>query len=324
MRPIRRLVRRSLALALALGTAGLPVLMETRAGRAQPQGTGATRNSAFFRQAQKELPGTYYFLYRVVDRLARANALDKGPWRVVRMPEYDINAYATQVNLIAVYSGLLDVLAGDSDAMACVIGHEMAHHVKRHIPLKNKDIAQAKQRLEAKKNDILVKEQRRQASARGWSLLGGIVGAATGVSIPITPVPQADPEQMQQELLGAAKAEDQTLLLTSQRHEFEADQEGFQYMVRAGFDPKGCLRVMEVLGRTPGAEFDSEHPAIPRRTAALEAMLQDPATGKLAAEGRARLLGSPALTYSLSADGESLRINSRFGSSKAGFQMNDL
>ena len=161
---------------------------------------------------------------------------------------------------------------------------------------------------------------------------GGLVGSATALGLAsaglqvalVEAGPQADPEQMQQELLGAAKAEDQTLLLTSQRHEFEADQEGFQYMVRAGFDPKGCLRVMEVLGRTPGAEFDREHPAIPRRTAALEAMLQDPATGKLAAEGRARLLGSPALTYSLSADGESLRINSRFGSSKAGFQMNDL
>lgn len=65
---------------------------------------------------------------------------------------------------------------------------------------------------------------------------------------------------------------------------------------------------MESLGRTPGAEFDSDHPA----------------TSKLASEGRARLLGSSALTYSLSADGESLRMNSRFGSSKAGFQMNDL
>jgi hypothetical protein len=42
------------------------------------------------------------------------------------------------------------------------------------------------------------------------------------------------------------------------------------------------------------------------------------------AEGRAKLLGSRALTYSLSADGESLRINSRFGSSKGGFQMSDL
>ena len=29
-----------------------------------------------------------------------------------------MNAFATEVNLIAVYSGLLDVLAGDADAMA--------------------------------------------------------------------------------------------------------------------------------------------------------------------------------------------------------------
>lgn len=315
---------RSLSLGLAGSAALLSGVIDAGPALAQAQGAATTRNTAFFRQAQKELPGSYYFLYRVVDRLARANDLDKGPWRVVRMPEYDINAYATQVNLIAVYTGLLDVLAGDSDAMACVVGHEMAHHVNRHIPLKNKDVALAKQRLEAKKDEVIAKEQKRQASARGWSLLGGILGAATGVNLPITPVAPADPEQMQQELLGAAQAEDQNLSLTSQRHEFEADREGLHYLVRAGFDPKGCLRVMDVLGRTPGAEFDTDHPAIPRRIAQLEQLMQDPATSKLAAEGRAKLLGSRALTYSLSADGESLRINSRFGSSQGGFQMSDL
>lgn len=252
MRRMAHPLRRCLSLGLAVTVVSLSGLADARATLAQAQGAATTRNTAFFRQAQKELPGAYYFLYRVVDRLARANDLDKGPWRVVRMPEYDINAYATQVNLIAVYTGLLDVLAGDSDAMACVVGHEMAHHVNRHIPLKNKDVALAKQRLEAKKDEVIAKEQKRQASARGWSLLGGILGAATGVNLPITPVAPADPEQMQQELLGAAKVEDHNLSLTSQRHEFEADREGLHYLVRAGFDPKGCLRVMDVLGRRPG------------------------------------------------------------------------
>lgn len=37
---------------------------------------GATRNTAFFQKAQKDLPANYYFLYRIVDRLARANGLD--------------------------------------------------------------------------------------------------------------------------------------------------------------------------------------------------------------------------------------------------------
>lgn len=118
MRRMAHPLRRCLSLGLAVTVVSLSGLADARATLAQAQGAATTRNTAFFRQAQKELPGAYYFLYRVVDRLARANDLDKGPWRVVRMPEYDINAYATQVNLIAVYTGLLDVLAGDSDAIS--------------------------------------------------------------------------------------------------------------------------------------------------------------------------------------------------------------
>lgn len=32
-------------------------------------------NKAFFEKAKKDLPGSYYFLYRIVDRVARANVL---------------------------------------------------------------------------------------------------------------------------------------------------------------------------------------------------------------------------------------------------------
>lgn len=150
----------------------------------------------------------------------------------------------------------------------------------------------ANQRLEAKKDEIVQREQRRQTNAQGWALIGGIIGAATGVNLPINPAGVSNPDKIKQELQEANESEQQTLALSGRQHEFEADREGYVYVSRAGFDPRGCLRVMDVLGRTPGAEFDSSHPAIPRRIEKLNAL--------------------------------SLRVNSRFGSAKGGFTMSDL
>lgn len=289
---------------------------------AQTSGTG--RNSAFFQKAKKELNPTYYFLYRIVDRLARANGLDQTPWRIINPNKYDINAFASEVNLIAVYTGLLDVLAGDADAIACVVGHEMAHHIERHIALKQVDVAKAKQRLEARKQELIRQEQSRRTASQGWSLITSIVKKTTGVHVPINPIEMSNPDQMKQDLQNASTSENQTLAVASQQMEFEADRIGYQYMARAGFDPKGCLRVMAVLGRMPDAEFDGTHPAIPRRAEQLQTLMTEQPPQRLAAEGRTRLQGSTALTYAVSADGASLRVNSRFGSSRDGFVMSDI
>lgn len=310
-----------LALFATILPTGLSGLMQP--ALAQPPGGGSHHNSAFFKKAKQELNESYYFLYRIVDRLARANQLDSSPWRVIRIAEYNVNAFATEINLIAVYTGLLDVLAGDSDAMACVIAHEMTHHVKRHIPLSAKNRAMATQRLEAREGEIVRREQQRQSNAQVLSVFGSIIGAATGVNIPVNPGGTTDPQRIAQELASAKNSEEQTLALISQQHEFEADRGAYSYVARAGFDPRGCLRVMDVLGRTPGAEFDGSHPAIPRRVEQLNTLLRDIPTQPLAAEGKARLLGTRALTYAKSSDGKSLRVNSRFGSSKGGFTMSD-
>src|SRR5919199_2107090 len=91
--------------------------------------------------AETELPENFYILYRIVERIARANNLDQHPWRVVIDSEYDTNAHATDANLIVINKGLLDQLAGDTSALACVVGHEMAHHAHRHIAIRTAEYA---------------------------------------------------------------------------------------------------------------------------------------------------------------------------------------
>lgn len=102
----------------------------------------------------------------------------------------------------------------------------------------------------------------------------------------------------------------------SRSQEFEADAIGYQYMATAGFDPQGCFRVMDVLNSLPGTQFDGEHPATPARIEALRQMMSQQPAATLAAEGRTKLAVNPQpLTYDISRDNASLRINSRHGAS---------
>ncbi|MEA5417898.1 M48 family metallopeptidase [Spirulina sp. CCNP1310] len=97
--------------------------------------------SSIYDKAREDLSPNLYMLYRIVERIARANGLTNHPWRVVVADDTLINAYATEVNLVIVHFGLLDQMAGDISALACVVGHEMAHHTERHIAIRTSRVA---------------------------------------------------------------------------------------------------------------------------------------------------------------------------------------
>ena len=110
---------------------------------------------------------------------------------------------------------------------------------------------------------------------------------------------------------------EQKLAENNRKQEFEADEFGYQYIAKAGFEAEGCIRVMDVLGRTSGAEFDTTHPAIPKRIEQLRSLMNQYPPATLAQEGESLIKSTQPLTYSLSKDGQSLRINSRRGGSAA-------
>ncbi|MEM8642504.1 MAG: M48 family metallopeptidase [Cyanobacteria bacterium P01_G01_bin.54] len=138
------LFQNTLALLTTLGAlTTLPIVSFAPVARAEilpsPSETvvsNETDTESVYQQAREELPENLYVLYRIVERIARANDLDNHPWRVVMADDSLINAYATEVNLIIVHYGLLDQMAGDVSALACVVGHEMAHHTERHIAIR--------------------------------------------------------------------------------------------------------------------------------------------------------------------------------------------
>ncbi|NEO87271.1 MAG: M48 family metalloprotease [Spirulina sp. SIO3F2] len=96
-------------------------------------GEAAGEHERIYGEGEQKLPEDLYLLYRIVDRIARANNLDNEPWRVAIDNERVLNAYASEANLLTIYFGYLDQFAGNVSALACVVAHEMAHHTEQHV-----------------------------------------------------------------------------------------------------------------------------------------------------------------------------------------------
>lgn len=74
----------------------------------------------------------FYIVYRVAERLIRANGLDYVNWRIAVRKSLDFNAFSGQASYIIVNTGLYDALYTSEDALAFVMAHEMSHLILGH------------------------------------------------------------------------------------------------------------------------------------------------------------------------------------------------
>ncbi|MCS6815491.1 MAG: M48 family metalloprotease [Cyanobacteria bacterium] len=284
----------------------------------------------FYQQAKKELREDWYVIYRIVDKMARANGLDESPWRIRIVPLDVFNATASELNVLTFYNGLLDQLHGDYDALACIIGHEMAHHTKNHIAFGEANLKTRRAQLQAEAEAAVVAEvnaaqEQQQNNAILGTILGGVFGTQSGTIggtlNDIMRSSSADQQRQLQQRVQQIYAEKERQFLQeaiAQNHsqEYEADAVGYTYAVTAGFKPEGCQRAMNVMNRLSGSQSPSlTHPSTPDRMARLQALRQQTPPAALAQQGRAQLARSPRpLRYGISRDRVSLRVESRFGS----------
>ncbi|MFO5492001.1 MAG: M48 family metallopeptidase, partial [Cuspidothrix sp.] len=310
MKTIRFLTTCSLVLASLI-----PNMLSVEA-KSQPKSkptTSTVKNDTIYQKAKKELPEDYYVIYRIVERIARANAIDNISWRVAIGENYDINAFATDVNLLAIFNGLLDQLEGDPSALACVMGHEMAHHTKRHIAVSQAEQEKLIVQYQTEAEQEAMKEaQSAQNEATGSAIggaviqgignavggIGGLFGQVGGGILGVSAQNRIELARKRiPEIVERKKQELKAKIAENSRtQELEADQLAYKYIVTAGFEPEGCMRVMEVLGRTPGSEFDTTHPAIPKRIEQLKTLMSQYRTDELAQQGKQKLATIPALT----------------------------
>jgi predicted Zn-dependent protease len=74
----------------------------------------------------------FYHVYRITERIIRANNLDFINWRLVIDTDVSFNAFSGETNCITINTGALDTLSNNEDALALLIGHELSHSILGH------------------------------------------------------------------------------------------------------------------------------------------------------------------------------------------------
>lgn len=173
-----------------------------------------------FAQAQKEAPNVSFRI------------------RVIDSPE--INAFSIPGGYVYIYQGLLNKIGPDDDALACIIGHESAHVVRRHVV---KSISDSENK-------------------------GFLVDLATLLSRSNTVG----------NLGGALFELDQ--LHYSRAAEFEADRWGERFAYNAGYDPTGMVRTFQIFekmedGGNSAPSYSQDHPINENRILRVEEQLRE-------------------------------------------------
>lgn len=244
---------------------------------AQSAPPSLTKPANWYKQAEAELPQDAYLIYRIVDRLARANHLDIPYWRVTIGSEYSAYAYAEGTPYLIVLSkGILDITEGDSSALAHIIAHEMAHHV-------HQDSA----KISKIQEELIEKMQEAMSQSEN----------VEGVMSQI----------IQQQLDMQQQIEKQV-----QAIELAAHETGYSYAVRAGFDTEGGLRAMRLFTQLSETTNKEEiDPELSEIIELLEALPTKYPPETLQQEGNTWLYLTKPLTYQFSKDEQSLRVNTK-------------
>ena len=161
----------------------------------------------------------FYNVYRISERVIRANNLDYTNWRISIRKSEDINAASFDGNCVWIYTGLYDSLYTDDDALAFVIAHEMAHQIMGH----NQRLAQLKKKL--KRLDMIDASNARQSDSQ--RLTGGYVTALNRKAI----------------------------YHEFKKMEFSADSEALILLTKAGYSPEKALDALNLLDATPNVRY---------------------------------------------------------------------
>lgn len=152
----------------------------------------------------------------VANRITQALPDQSLPWEVVVFDSEQVNAFALPGGHIGVYTGLLNV-AVNSDQLATVIGHEVAHVLANHS---NEQVSRA------------------QMTGAGMQLADLALGAG-GI---------ADKELYMAALgLGVQVG---YILPYGRSQESEADVIGVELMAKAGFDPAASVELWKICQRS--------------------------------------------------------------------------
>jgi predicted Zn-dependent protease len=189
---------------------------------AQARGSPSSKLASedFYNQARKQLPSNLYLLYRIVERIVRANELEVPFWMIRVISSDSPHASAHGAYVLILDESILDLTEGNLSAMAFIVSHEMAHHTLGH---------QAKYLQIERETEAMVEESLSKVET----------------------VDQVMTEMIR--VRGEAKQRFEELIHTM---ELEADRTAYFYIAQAGFEPEGSLQTYEAFERLYGADKD--------------------------------------------------------------------
>jgi predicted Zn-dependent protease len=186
------------------------------------------------------------YVAQVGERVVKQSQASKAPYpfqfHLLRDPK-TINAFALPGGQVFITAALLNRLNSEAQ-LAGVLGHEVGHVVGRHGA------------------EHLAKQQ-----------LGGSLVNAVGIAA------SDNPDNARQAAIVAQAVNQLVSLRYGREDELESDRLGFQFMTKAGYNPKGIVELMQILasakqgGKQP--EFLSTHPDPGNRVQRLNALMTD-------------------------------------------------
>lgn len=166
-------------------------------------------------------------------------------WEYTLIESKEANAWCLPGGKIAVYTGLLPITEND-DALAVVIGHEIAHALAEH----------GKERV----NQQIIN-----------------AGGALTLQVLTSNQSQAD-QNLYMQAFGAV-SEFGVVLPFSRKQELEADRLGLKFAAMAGFDPRTAIPLWQRMGAmnkgNKPPEFASTHPSEETRIDALQKQMPE-------------------------------------------------
>ena len=221
----------------------------------------------------------FYNVYRIAEKLIRANNLDYTNWRIaIRKSEDTANAASTAANFIWINTALYDSLYDNPDALAFVIAHEMAHHILGHQQ-RMAELAYRFERLSKKSRRLKYQTDE-----------------------PLTEV--------------AAYVQKKRLLAESRAMEHMADTEAAILLTRAGFNMDNGMYALNFLNALPNLKTLNDTHPIPKRR--IESLMENRTTfpTEWVDEGKYNIATSDVLTCKKSSDRVSIVINKNSNSKK--------
>ncbi len=213
----------------------------------------------------------FYNIYRISERLIRANNLDYTNWRIaIRKSEDEANAASTAANFVWINTALYDSVYNNQDALAFVIAHEMAHHILGH---------------EQRSAELIYRLNRLALPLKNSDAVSS-AGASVAVTI-----------------------QKKRLLAEYRSMEYMADVEAALLLTRAGFNMDNAMYALNFLNALPNVKtLNDTHPQPKKR---IESMMENRTTftNVWVNEGKYNIINSNVLTCKKSSDRVSIVIN---------------